>query len=105
MFPLWDGKAKKETDYTTEKGQGKKDFRATTKKEIQQNVLLTALGQYRNTPCGHGAGRAAVLDVTVNTQTQVKRDPAITTTFKHQGVELRGQLPCNSKSTILFCHL
>lgn len=50
------------------KARGKKGYIVTTKKEMQQNVLLTAQGD-THTYCGHRVARAVVLDVTANTPT------------------------------------
>lgn len=55
--------------YTTEKGQGKKGCRATTKEEIQQNVLLTAQGNIQTYRVVMEQAEAAVLGVTVNIPT------------------------------------
>lgn len=103
--------------YTTEKGHGK-GCRATTKKEIQQNVLLTVQAIHKHTVWSWSKQMQQSRDATVHQERG--GDLAITATAEQQGAELWSKLPCKSyqwfhsascnknsflkKCHILICH-
>lgn len=87
--------------HTTEKGHGKEGCSATTKKKIQQNVLLTAQGNTQT----HRVVRSKQMQQSgewLYTRKE-RRDLAISATAEQQGAELWSKLPRTFIPMILFC--